>query len=118
MSKSRVVIIRAAGTFDPGSPAERSRLTRMFERGFSLLADGATIPFIARYRKERTGEMNEVRLRALNDRFAYLTDFSSIPDESKALLGDLDDLILDALRHTPHLRSDDSLAGRLQLRHW
>ena len=35
-------------------------------------------------------------------RFAYLTDFSSIPDESKALLGDMDDLILDALRHTPH----------------
>jgi phosphoribosyl 1,2-cyclic phosphate phosphodiesterase len=35
-------------------------------------------------------------------RLAYLTDFSSIPEESKALLGDLDDLILDALRHTPH----------------
>lgn len=35
-------------------------------------------------------------------RFAYLTDFSAIPEESKALLGGLDDLILDALRHTPH----------------
>jgi phosphoribosyl 1,2-cyclic phosphate phosphodiesterase len=35
-------------------------------------------------------------------RLAYLTDFSSIPEESKALLGGLDDLILDALRHTPH----------------
>ena len=35
-------------------------------------------------------------------RVAYLTDFSSISEESKALLGGLDDLILDALRHTPH----------------
>jgi phosphoribosyl 1,2-cyclic phosphate phosphodiesterase len=35
-------------------------------------------------------------------RAAYLTDFSSIPDASKALLRGLDDFILDALRHTPH----------------
>ncbi|HVA94190.1 MAG TPA: MBL fold metallo-hydrolase [Candidatus Dormibacteraeota bacterium] len=33
---------------------------------------------------------------------AYLTDFSSIPDTSKALLAGLDDLILDALRDAPH----------------
>lgn len=34
--------------------------------------------------------------------FAYLTDFSSIPDASKAMLRGLDHLILDALRYTPH----------------
>jgi len=39
-----------------------------------LLAEGSTIPFIARYRKERTGEMNEVQLRDLADRHAYLTE--------------------------------------------
>ncbi|MFZ3216865.1 MAG: MBL fold metallo-hydrolase [Candidatus Acidiferrales bacterium] len=33
---------------------------------------------------------------------AYLTDFSSVPDASKALLQGLDDFILDALRYTPH----------------
>jgi phosphoribosyl 1,2-cyclic phosphate phosphodiesterase len=33
---------------------------------------------------------------------AYLTDMSDIPDESIALLQDLDVLILDALRHDPH----------------
>ena len=33
---------------------------------------------------------------------AYLTDFSVIPESSKRLLGDLDDLILDALRDEPH----------------
>ncbi len=35
-------------------------------------------------------------------RAAYLTDFSLVPEESKPLLEDLDDLVLDALRHTPH----------------
>lgn len=34
--------------------------------------------------------------------FAYLTDFSSIPDASKTMLRGLDHLILDALRYTPH----------------
>ncbi len=33
---------------------------------------------------------------------AYLTDFSSVPESSKVLLRDLDHLILDALRYTPH----------------
>jgi phosphoribosyl 1,2-cyclic phosphate phosphodiesterase len=33
---------------------------------------------------------------------AYLTDFSSVPESSKALLQNLDDFILDALRYTPH----------------
>jgi phosphoribosyl 1,2-cyclic phosphate phosphodiesterase len=33
---------------------------------------------------------------------AYLTDFSSIPDQSMELLENLDVLFLDALRHTPH----------------
>ena len=35
-------------------------------------------------------------------RAAYLTDFSTIPDSSLALLHDLDELILDALRDIPH----------------
>ncbi len=35
-------------------------------------------------------------------RAAYLTDFSSIPDSSLALLRDLDELIIDALRDIPH----------------
>ena len=33
---------------------------------------------------------------------AYVTDFSTIPEETLALLGGLDVLILDALRHKPH----------------
>ncbi|AFZ24568.1 transcriptional accessory protein [Cylindrospermum stagnale PCC 7417] len=44
------------------------------QNALELLAEGATIPFIARYRKERTDEMNEVQLRDLADRYSYLTE--------------------------------------------
>ncbi|MBF0549678.1 MAG: RNA-binding transcriptional accessory protein [Deltaproteobacteria bacterium] len=40
----------------------------------ALLDDRATIPFIARYRKEATGELNEVILRELSDRYEYLKE--------------------------------------------
>jgi len=39
-----------------------------------LLDGGATIPFIARYRKEMTGSMDEVRLTAIRDRLAQLRE--------------------------------------------
>ncbi len=39
-----------------------------------LFAEGSTVPFIARYRKERTGEMDETQLRDLFDRYTYLTE--------------------------------------------
>ncbi|MBD2610903.1 RNA-binding transcriptional accessory protein [Nostoc punctiforme FACHB-252] len=47
---------------------------RQVQNALELLAEGATIPFIARYRKERTDEMNEVQLRELADRYTYLTE--------------------------------------------
>ena len=52
------------------------------ENALELLAEGATVPFIARYRKERTGEMNEVQLRLLFERYAYLTELA----ERKAVI--------------------------------
>jgi uncharacterized protein len=39
-----------------------------------LMAGGATIPFIARYRKEMTGELDEVMLAAIRDRNEQLTE--------------------------------------------
>ncbi|MCX6150832.1 MAG: Tex family protein [Ignavibacteriales bacterium] len=39
----------------------------------ALFKDGATIPFIARYRKERTGGLDEEQLRSIEDRLNYLT---------------------------------------------
>src|SRR5690349_8237595 len=37
-----------------------------------LLAEGATVPFIARYRKEATGELDEVQVTAIRDRLEQL----------------------------------------------
>jgi uncharacterized protein (DUF362 family) len=37
MARSRVVIVRAPGLTDPGSPADQARVLRMFRRGFELL---------------------------------------------------------------------------------
>ncbi|MBU2604998.1 MAG: RNA-binding transcriptional accessory protein [Alphaproteobacteria bacterium] len=42
-----------------------------------LLDEGATVPFIARYRKERTGGLDDTQLRALTQRLEYLTDLAS-----------------------------------------
>jgi riboflavin kinase/FMN adenylyltransferase len=48
----------------------------------------------------RHGDMEVLGFRF--GRAAYLTDFSSLPDSSLALLNDLDELIIDALRDIPH----------------
>ncbi|NET37418.1 MAG: RNA-binding transcriptional accessory protein [Cyanothece sp. SIO1E1] len=58
------------------------RLTQV-NSALTLLAEGATIPFIARYRKERTGEMDELQLRQLQDRFTYL---SELEERKQAIL--------------------------------
>ncbi len=39
-----------------------------------LWQEGATVPFIARYRKERTGSLDEVQLRNIFERYTYLTE--------------------------------------------
>ena len=40
----------------------------------ALLADGATVPFIARYRKERTGGLDETAIRSLEQKWRYYVD--------------------------------------------
>ena len=39
-----------------------------------LLGEGATVPFIARYRKERTGGLDDTQLRKLEERLGYLRE--------------------------------------------
>ena len=36
-----------------------------------MLAEGATIPFIARYRKDKTGNLNEDEIRAIEEQYKY-----------------------------------------------
>ena len=54
------------------------------QNALELFAEGATIPFIARYRKERTGSLDEVQLRDLSERFIYLTEL----EQRKAVILD------------------------------
>ncbi|MBL8450773.1 MAG: RNA-binding transcriptional accessory protein [Dechloromonas sp.] len=43
----------------------------------SLLDEGATVPFIARYRKEVTGELDDTQLRTLEERLSYLRELEA-----------------------------------------
>src|SRR6202789_2640532 len=42
-----------------------------------LLNEGGTVPFIARYRKEATGNLDEVQIRAIEEQLAYFRDLLS-----------------------------------------
>ena len=44
---------------------------KQVREALTLLSEGATIPFIARYRKERTGGLNEEALRKINEEYMY-----------------------------------------------
>jgi uncharacterized protein len=44
------------------------------EHTVDLLQEGATVPFIARYRKERTGELDEVQIRDVEELFTYFCE--------------------------------------------
>jgi uncharacterized protein len=48
-----------------------------------LLAEGSTVPFIARYRKEATGSLDEVQIRTIEERRAYLIE---LDDRRKTIL--------------------------------
>ena len=51
------------------------------ENAIKLIDDGNTIPFIARYRKEQTGEMSDEQLRDMFDRLNYLRNLEKRKEE-------------------------------------
>ncbi|NEO17357.1 MULTISPECIES: Tex family protein [unclassified Moorena] len=61
-------------TFSQILAQELSLSATQIENALSLFAEGATIPFIARYRKEVTGSLDEVQLRTIAERHTYLTE--------------------------------------------
>src|SRR5512144_1528086 len=63
---------------------------RQVEAAISLLDGGATVPFIARYRKEATGTLDDTQLRALEERRAAI--LGSIREQGK-----LDDALRQAI---------------------
>ncbi len=66
---------------------ELSLTPHQVQAALTLFAEGATVPFIARYRKERTGLMDEIQLRDLSDRLAYLTELA---DRQQVILDSID----------------------------
>lgn len=57
--------------------ADLSVRSAQVEAALELLETGATVPFIARYRKEKTGELDERQLRQIEEQFAYLTELTN-----------------------------------------
>ena len=61
---------------------------RQVENTVALLREGATVPFIARYRKEQTGELDEVQVRLLEERFGY---FSELEERKATILATIEE---------------------------
>lgn len=53
-----------------------------------MLEQGATIPFMARYRKERTGSLDEVAITLIRDRLVQLGELA---DRKKSILKSLEE---------------------------
>lgn len=56
------------------------------EAAVKLLDEGNTVPFIARYRKEVTGSLDDQVLRALSDRLGYLRNMQETAEKIKAAI--------------------------------
>lgn len=70
---------------------ELSVATKQVDTVIELLDEGSTVPFIARYRKEKTGGLDDTQLRTLDERLSYLRElhkrrksiFKSIEEQGK-----------------------------------
>ncbi len=79
---------KAEPTFDPNPilAKELNLAVASVARCSELLAEGATVPFIARYRKEATGGLDEVQIRAIEERRTYLLEMH---DRRQAILSEI-----------------------------
>jgi protein Tex len=73
----------------------------------ALIDEGATVPFIARYRKEATGGLDDTQLRALSERLVYLRE---LEERRTAILKSIDE----QNKLTPELRSSIEAADSKQ----
>ncbi|CAN2254038.1 Tex family protein [Bacillus vallismortis] len=63
-----------------------------------LLEDGNTVPFIARYRKEQTGSMDEVQIQTISERWQYIQHLNQRKEEVIRLIAEQDKLTDDVKR--------------------
>ena len=77
-----------------------------------LVDEGNTIPFIARYRKEVTGSLDDTLLRDLVDRLTYLRNIEKRKEEVKALIdgqGKLTDELVAAIDNAKTITEVDDI---------
>ena len=80
--------------------------SKQIDTVLALLEDGNTVPFIARYRKDQTGSLDEVQIREIEERYRYLVNFEKRKDEVIRLIDEqekLTDEILNDLMKTKTL---------------
>ena len=77
------------------------------EAVIKLLDEGNTVPFIARYRKEATGSLDEVQIKAVEDRYHYIQQLEQRKEEVLRLIQEQDKL-------TPELEQAIQVATVLQ----
>ncbi len=82
------------------------------EKTVALIDEGNTIPFIARYRKEETGSLDDVVLRDLDDRLTYLRNIEKRKEEVKNLIteqGKMTDEISEAIDNAQTITEVDDI---------
>ena len=65
---------------------------QQIKRVLELLLGGNTVPFIARYRKEVTGNLDEVQIREIEERYHYLENLEKRKEEILRLIEEQDKL--------------------------
>ena len=67
-------------------------LPKQIDIVLALLEEGNTVPFIARYRKDQTGSLDEVQIREIEERYRYLVNFEKRKDEVIRLIDEQEKL--------------------------
>lgn len=86
---------------------EQSIPLKSVKNVISLLNDGNTVPFIARYRKEATGALDEVQIRNIMERWNYIQNLEQRKDEVLRLIDEQGKL-------TPELKKSIEASAKLQ----
>ncbi|AJO16719.1 Tex family protein [Bacillus paralicheniformis] len=86
---------------------ETGLASKHVESVIQLLEDGNTVPFIARYRKEQTGSMDEVQIQTISERWGYIQHLNQRKDEVIRLIDEQGKL-------TGQLKLDIEKADKLQ----
>lgn len=80
---------------------------KQLQQVLNLLLDGNTVPFIARYRKEATGNLDEVQIREIEERYQYLENLEKRKSEVLRLIEEQEKL-------TPELAASIKAASKMQ----